>query len=233
VSFVVRRGEILGIAGLMGAGRTELASTIFGLLPHEAGEIRVNGRPVHVDNPSSAMRSGIMMLPEDRKRSGIVPGHSVLENMTLASLRRFCRGPWIDRRAEREAVQTTMRSLEVKARRPDDQIDTLSGGNQQKIMIARALLVEPEVLILDEPTRGIDVGAKAEIHDLIRRFARSGKAVIILSSELPEILSLSHRVLVMRSGAITAELDPQRTTEHEILTFAMPASAASQPEDAA
>ena len=233
VSFVARRGEVLGFAGLMGAGRTELASTIFGLLPREEGEVRVNGALVHVANPSDAMRGGIMMLPEDRKRSGIVPGHSILENMTLASLRRFCRGPWIDRRAEREAVRATMRSLEVKARRPDDQIETLSGGNQQKVLIARALLVEPEVLILDEPTRGIDIGAKAEIHGLIRRFARSGKAVIMLSSELPEILSLSDRVLVMRGGAISAELDPHRTTEHEILTFAMPANAAGQPDHAA
>ena len=115
VSFVAR-GEVVGIAGLMGAGRTELASTIFGLLPQAEGEVRVNGAPVHVANPADAMRSGIMMLPEDRKRSGIFPGHSVLENMTLASLRRFCRGPWIDRRAERDASRTTMRSLEVKAR---------------------------------------------------------------------------------------------------------------------
>jgi ABC-type sugar transport system ATPase subunit len=232
VSFVARRGEVLGFAGLMGAGRTELASTIFGLLPREEGEVRVNGALVHVGNPSDAMRAGIMMLPEDRKRSGIVPGHSILENMTLASLQRFCRGPWIDRHAERDAVRANMRSLEVKARRPDDQIETLSGGNQQKVLIARALLVEPEILILDEPTRGIDIGAKAEIHGLIRRFARSGKAVIMLSSELPEILSLSDRVLVMRGGAISAELDPHRTTEHEILTFAMPANAAGQPDHA-
>jgi inositol transport system ATP-binding protein len=223
VSFVAHRGEILGIAGLMGAGRTELASAIFGLIPLEGGEIRVNGTPVHIASPADAIHCGIVMVAEDRKLSGVVPGMSVQSNMTLASLRRFCRGPWIGSRAESQAVGGQIRSLAIKTRGSGQQIDFLSGGNQQKVMIARALLTEPEVLILDEPTRGIDIGAKAEVHNLIRRLARSGKAVILISSELPEILSLSDRVLVMRGGAISAELDPNRATETQILRFAMPA----------
>jgi ABC-type sugar transport system ATPase subunit len=227
VSFIARRGEILGVAGLMGAGRTELASSIFGLIPPEEGEIRVNGRPVRITSPATAIQNGIVMVAEDRKLSGIVPGMSVQNNMTLASLRRFCRGPWIESGAESHAAGGQIRSLAIKTRGPGQPIDFLSGGNQQKVMIARALLTEPEVLILDEPTRGIDIGAKAEVHNLIRQLARSGKAVILISSELPEILSLSDRILVMRGGGISAELDPHRTTEDEILTFAMPAGDAA------
>ena len=227
VSFVLRRGEILGIAGLMGAGRTELASVIFGLIPPEQGEIRMNGRPVRIASPADAIHSGIAMVSEDRKLSGIVPGMSVQNNMTLASLRRFCRGPWIASRAESQAVSGQMRSLAIKTRGPGQPVDSLSGGNQQKVMIARALLTEPEVLILDEPARGIDIGAKAEVHHLIRQLARSGKAVLLISSELPELLSLSDRILVMRGGGISAELVPNRTTESEILRFAMPAGNAA------
>lgn len=220
VSFEARRGEIVGIAGLMGAGRTELACAIFGLAPVK-GEIRVSGRRVEIRSPADAIAAGIAMVTEDRKGSGIVPGMSLKENLTLASLGRVCHGPWIDRRAENETADGQIEALGIKARR-DQAVDSLSGGNQQKVMIAKALLTRPEVLILDEPTRGIDIGAKAEVHGMMRRLARSGKAIVMISSDMAEVLAVSDRILVMRSGELSAELDPRRTTQEEILKFAMP-----------
>jgi inositol transport system ATP-binding protein len=222
VSFSLRRGEIVGIAGLMGAGRTELASAIFGLAPASRGAIRVKGRQVRIASPADALANGIAMVTEDRKVSGIVPLMSVKENMTLASLDRAPRAPWIDGRGEAQRTSEQMEALRIKARDHDQPIWTLSGGNQQKIMIARALLCDPDVLILDEPTRGIDVGAKAEVHEIMRRLARAGKAILMISSEMPEILALSDRILVMEAGRLRGELDPRRATQEGILKLAMP-----------
>ena len=219
VNFSVRRGEIVGIAGLMGAGRTELASAIFGLAPATSGEIRVNGRAARIGSPADAIAHRIVMVAEDRKQSGIVPGMSVKHNMTLSSLGGSL---WIDARAETARAGEQMRALGIKARDDDQPIGTLSGGNQQKVMIAKALLCDPEVLILDEPTRGIDIGAKAEVHEIMRRLARAGKAILMISSEMPEILALSDRILVMEAGRLRAELDPRRTTQEGILKLAMP-----------
>ena len=222
VSFHVRRGEILGIAGLMGAGRTRLVSAIFGLAPAASGEIRVNGRPVRIASPRDAIDHGIALVTEDRKKFGLVPGMSVKQNLTLASLRQCCRGPWIDHGRENRVADTQIAALAIRARDRNQRASSLSGGTQQKIVLAKALLTRPAILILDEPTRGIDIGAKNEIYAIIRRLAAEGTAVIMVSSEMPEILALGRRILVMREGAVTAELDPRRTTQEEILQYAMP-----------
>ena len=222
VNFDVRRGEILGLAGLMGAGRTELVSAIYGLAPADAGEIRVGEEPVRIASPRHAIRHGIAMVNEDRKEFGLVLKMSVKHNLTLANLRRCCRGWLIDHRAENAVADDRIRACSIKTTGRNQPVSHLSGGNQQKVALAKALLSEPDILILDEPTRGIDIGAKAEIYAAISQLARAGKAIIMVSSELPEILSLSDRILVMREGAITAELNPRQTTPAEILKFAMP-----------
>ncbi|MCF7673895.1 MAG: sugar ABC transporter ATP-binding protein [Akkermansiaceae bacterium] len=218
VSFTLRRGEILGVGGLMGAGRTEVANALYGLAPATVGEIRVAGKTVRIASPADALKAGIALVTEDRKRFGLVPRMSVQQNLSLASMRTR----WIDRRAEAAVADDQIRKFSIKAAGRDQPVVNLSGGNQQKVVIAKALLTEPEILILDEPTRGIDVGAKAEIHSLISRLARTGKAILVISSELPELLSLSDRLLVMREGEVTAELDPLHTSQEEIMSFAMP-----------
>jgi len=223
VSFALRRGEILGLAGLMGAGRTDVAAAIFGLAPATAGEILVEGRAVAVRSPAAAFAHGIAMVTEDRKEFGFVPNMSVKENVTLASLRRFSHGPFLRRRAEAAAADEEMLRFDVRAAGRDQAVKYLSGGNQQKVAIARALLADPQVLILDEPTRGIDVGAKSEIHALIAGLARAGKAILLISSEMNELLALADRILVMREGAAAAHLTPSATSPEEILRYAMPA----------
>ncbi len=222
VGFHVRRGEILAIAGLMGAGRTRLVSALFGLAPAASGEIRIHGRPVRIASPRDAIDHGIALVTEDRKKFGLVPGMSVKQNLTLANLRQYCRGPWIDYRRENCVADAQISALAIRARDRNQRASSLSGGTQQKIVLAKALLSRPAILILDEPTRGIDIGAKNEIYAIIRRLAAEGTAVIMVSSELPEILALGHRILVMREGAVTAELDPRHTTQEEILHYAMP-----------
>lgn len=222
VSFQVRRGEILGIAGLMGAGRTELMSAVFGLAPASTGEIRVEGRTVCIASPRDAIDHGIAMVTEDRKQFGLVPTMSVKQNVTLANLRRCCRGWMIDHREENRVADEQINTFAIKTRDRNQKTSSLSGGTQQKVVVAKALLTDPAILILDEPTRGIDIGAKSEIYAIMTRLAGEGKAIVMVSSELPEILTLSHRILVMREGAVTAELNPQDTTQEEILKYAMP-----------
>jgi ABC-type sugar transport system ATPase subunit len=222
VSFDLRRGEILGITGLMGAGRTDLMSAIFGLAPADSGKILVNGLPTRISRPADAIRHGIGMVTEDRKRFGLVATMSVAHNMTLASLADCCRGPFIRRGREAEVVAAGTRTFAIKAAAGRQSVSQLSGGNQQKVVIARSLLAGPSIIILDEPTRGIDVGAKAEVYALIAEFAQQGKSVILVSSELPEVLALSDRLLVMRQGAVVAEFVPSRTSQEEVLRYAMP-----------
>jgi inositol transport system ATP-binding protein len=222
INLTLRYGEITGVAGLMGAGRTELVSAIFGLTTADEGEIFRSGRPVQIRHPADAMRCGIAMVTEDRQNSGIVPRMSLKQNLTLAALRRVCRGPWIERDRETQMAHAQVRAFGIRAKDLDQQIRFLSGGNQQKALIARALLAQPDVVILDEPTRGIDIGAKSEIHDMVRSLARDGKAILMVSSEMPEILAVSDRILVMREGMISADLDPGKTSEEEILRFAIP-----------
>jgi inositol transport system ATP-binding protein len=222
ISFALRRGEILGMAGLVGAGRTDVAAAIFGLAPATAGEILIHGRPARIGSPADALARGIAMVSEDRKEFGFVPDMSIQENVTLSSLRRYCWGPLLRRRAEAEAADEQIRRFTVRAAGRNQPVKNLSGGNQQKVVLARALLTDPEVLILDEPTRGIDIGAKAEIYSLITRLAREGKAILLVSSEMNEILSLSSRILVMREGTVAAEVQPKNATPEEILRHAMP-----------
>ena len=219
ISFTLRRGEILGVAGLMGAGRTDLVSAIYGLAPATSGQISVHGKPVRITKPAAAIAAGIALVSEDRKQFGLVLAMSIQHNLSLASLREW----WIDHRKEAAVADAQIRAFAIKAAGRRQPVMQLSGGNQQKVVFAKALLTQPHILILDEPTRGIDIGAKTEIYALINRLASAGTAVLLVSSELPELLLLSDRVLVMREGAITAEFDTPQTTQEQILRFAMPA----------
>jgi len=219
ISFTVRRGEILGFAGLIGAGRSDVAAAIFGLVPAVHGEILVEGRPVRIESPDDAFSLGIAMVTEDRKKYGFIPQMTVRENLTLSSLRNTT----LVRRAREEGIaDEQMRRFAVRAAGREQPLRNLSGGNQQKVVLARVLLADPEILILDEPTRGIDVAAKAEIYDLIRELACSGKAILLVSSEMNEILALSDRILIMREGRAAGEVRPRESSPEEILRRAMP-----------
>ena len=222
VSFQIRRGEVVALAGLMGAGRTEVVSALYGLQPASGGAIRFKGKPLSVRSPQDALAAGIGMVTEDRKGLGLIPALGVDQNITLTSLRTLCRGQLIDHRAEAAIVGAKIAEFSVKASRPSQPIAQLSGGNQQKALLARCLLDDPDLIILDEPTRGIDIGAKAEIYALIQKLARAGKGVLLVSSELPEVLSLAHRIVVLRRGSVAASLDATQTDQETVLRHAMP-----------
>lgn len=217
VSFSVRAGEIVGLAGLVGAGRTEIALALFGLDPRARGAILVNGRPAAIATPAAAMGYGIGLVPEDRKRCGLVLGMSARENITLAILNKLATLGWIRKHKEEERARLYFDRLRVRA--PDTRAvaATLSGGNQQKLVIARWLAANCRLLIVDEPTRGVDVGAKAEIHALIDQMAQSGNGILLISSELPEVLKLSDRVLVMREGRLVGELPRAQASQSAVL----------------
>ena len=217
VSFTLRAGEVLGVAGLVGAGRSEVAQAIFGLDPHATGRLHVAGREVSIRSPREAMRAGIGLVPEDRKRQGLVLSMSAAGNTTLATLRALARLSFIRHRAERALARTYFERLRVRASGPDAPTAGLSGGNQQKLVLAKWLAAECRILILDEPTRGVDVGAKAEIHGLIDELAARGSGVILISSELPEILNLSTRILVLREGHVAGELPRERATQDAVM----------------
>ena len=220
VSFDLRAGEVLGIAGLMGAGRTNVAETLFGVTPATSGSIAIDGEPVTMSDPCLAIRHGLALLTEDRKESGIFACLSVGENMEVAVLSNFASGGFIQS-TRLQALCEEMRSqLRVKTPSLDQCIANLSGGNQQKALLARWLMTHPRILILDEPTRGIDVGAKAEIYRLIANLAAQGLAVIMISSELPEVLGLSDRVMVMHEGRVTGVLDSQDATQERVMHLA-------------
>jgi L-arabinose transport system ATP-binding protein len=221
ISFEVRAGEIVGFAGLVGAGRSELAKVIFGELRMTSGSVEVDGRPVRIHQPTDAIRQGVGFAPEDRKREGLVLVRSVLENTTLAILRRLSRFRLMQRRLERRVAAGFVERLNVRTPSLDQEVGKLSGGNQQKVVLARWLAARPKVLILDEPTRGIDVGAKAEIYRLIDELANEGLGIMFISSELPEILGMSDRIYVMQGGRITGELPGPGTTEEQVLALAM------------
>ena len=221
VSFLVRKGEILGFAGLMGAGRTEVARAVFGADPVDGGEIRVHGRQVRIRSPRDAVAQGIGYLSEDRKQFGLATAMDVQANIAMPSLPRFLRlGTFLDRAAIAEAAGKYVRQLGIRTPSVAQPVKLLSGGNQQKVVIAKWLLRDCDILFFDEPTRGIDVGAKAEIHRLIDALAAQGKAIVMISSELPEILRLSHRVLVMCEGRVTGELDARDATQESIMQLA-------------
>ncbi len=220
VSFSVRRGEILGVAGLMGAGRTEVVETLFGVRTPTSGEILMDGRPISTSSPAESIRRGIGFVSEDRKEIGLVLKRSVKENVSLVELRSFCDGPFLNRKRERRSVGDSIRSLRIKTPSSEQVVRNLSGGNQQKVVVAKWLLANPDLLIMDEPTRGIDVGAKAEIHRLISELAQQGKAIIMVSSEMPEIIGMSDRVVVMHEGRITGEIDRNALSQEAVMHMA-------------
>lgn len=221
VTFDVRRGEILGLAGLVGAGRTETARLIFGLAPCDRGAIELDGRPITIRSPADAVAAGIAYVPEDRRRHGVIPEMSVADNTTLAVLRRIAAHGWLDRRREDALAEAYVERLGVKAPSVAVPVGSLSGGNQQKVALARWLATDPKVLVLDEPTQGIDVGAKAEIHRLMGDLAARGLAIVMISSELPEILGMSDRIAVMHAGRIAAVVDRDGATQESLLALAL------------
>jgi inositol transport system ATP-binding protein len=220
ISFQVRKGEILGLAGLVGAGRTEVVRAIFGLDAIDAGEIRLEGRPLKVRKPADAIGAGIAMVSEDRKAEGLVLCRSVQENTSLANLDKFTRAGLLDLKAEAAKGEAMRQMLKIKTASLATTVQNLSGGNQQKIVLAKWLLGDLKVLILDEPTRGIDVGSKSEIHRLMTQFARQGLAIIMISSELPEVLGMSDRVIVMQEGRQAGELPRAEATQENIMRLA-------------
>jgi ABC-type sugar transport system ATPase subunit len=221
VSFTVRRGEVLGIAGLMGAGRSDLLMAIFGAhAGRVSGEIKLDGRRIHISNPADAIKQGIGFVTEDRKRFGLVLDQTILNNMTLAGLRQISGRFITSIDAESAAGERAMKDLRVKAHSVFTIANTLSGGNQQKVVLAKWLLTNPRVLFLDEPTRGIDVGAKQEIYAQINKLAKSGLAIVLVSSELPEVLGMSDRILVLHEGRLTGEFTRAAATPEEVMACA-------------
>ena len=220
VSFELKKGEILGFSGLMGAGRTETARAIFGADPKESGDIYINGQKVEINSPEDAVKHGIGYLSEDRRRFGIVVQKTVAENTTLSTLEKYMKGLLIDKKAEHKVTQEYVDSLATKTPSVDQLVVNLSGGNQQKVVIAKWLCRDSEILIFDEPTRGIDVGAKNEIYKLMNRLASEGKSIIMISSEMTEILRMSDRIIVMCEGRITGELGIEEVSQEKIMSMA-------------
>ena len=221
VSFEVRAGEILGVAGLVGSGRSNVAETIFGVTPATSGTIEINGKPVTIDSPTTAIRNRMAFLTEDRKDTGCLLILDVLENMQIAVLQdRFVKNGFVAEREVTAVCEEMSRKLRVKTPTLGERVENLSGGNQQKVLIGRWLLTNPRILILDEPTRGIDVGAKAEIHRFVTELARDGVAVIMISSEMPEVLGMSDRIMVMHEGRVTGFLDRAEATQVKVMELA-------------
>jgi rhamnose transport system ATP-binding protein len=220
VSFAVRRGEIVGLAGLVGAGRSEVARALFGIDAIDAGEVLLDGEPVRISSPRAAMRAGLAFVPEDRQHQGLVLEMAIEDNATLPFLRRLARFGVMNRRREREVAEEFTTRLRVKATSLELPAGSLSGGNQQKVVIAKWLATDPQILILDEPTRGIDIGTKAEVHRIISGLAAQGLAILLISSELPEVLAMSDRVLVMHEGRLTGEFARDEASQEAIMRAA-------------
>jgi rhamnose transport system ATP-binding protein len=220
VSFELRKGEILGLSGLVGAGRTEVARAIFGVEPADSGAIWVEGRQVNIGSPSDALALGIAYVPEDRQQHGLVPPMNITQNVTLPILETFAQMSWIDQAAEEGTATEYAKNLDVRAAGLWQKVRELSGGNQQKVVLAKWLATRPRILILDEPTRGIDVGTKAAVHELMSKLASQGLAIIMISSELPEVLGMSDRVVVMYEGHVTGRFSRQEATQEKIMLAA-------------
>ena len=221
INFNIRRGEILGIAGLMGSGRTEIVNSIYGLEKIIKGTIFINGKKVKIRSPKDAIKNSIGLVSEDRKKYGLVLGSSVKHNISLSSLRKFANGLFLNLKKENEMADNQINQLTIKVTSRNQVANFLSGGNQQKVVIAKVLLNDADIIIFDEPTRGIDIGAKSEIYKLMTQLSSKGKAIILISSELPEILGLSDRILVIRGGEIKAELSQAEATQELIMKYAM------------
>jgi ABC-type sugar transport system ATPase subunit len=220
VSFQIRAGEILGLAGLIGSGRSELARAVFGADRRERGDLAIVGRELRSRSPRDAIANGVALLPEDRKRDGLLMKRSIVDNVTLPALASLSRAGVVSERRTRRSSRTLMDRLKVRATGPMARVSSLSGGNQQKVLFARWLLRPPSVFIADEPTRGVDVGAKRAIYELINSLAADGMAVLLISSEYEEVLGLAHRVLVMREGRFVAELSGETMNEDALLRAA-------------
>lgn len=216
-SFKLRAGEILGLAGLVGAGRTETARVLFGLSPCTSGEVRVNGQPVRITSPAEARAAGIVLVPEDRKREGLVMGASVEFNATLPWTGQWMRGCFPDRTGQRAITRQLIERFHIKTQDPTQCVGALSGGNQQKVVVGRWTVSPPKVLILDEPTRGVDVGAREEMFRIIHQLAREGMGVLLISSDLPEVMGLSHRLALYRGGRVLREMDSASATPESVM----------------
>ncbi|MBP3505252.1 MAG: sugar ABC transporter ATP-binding protein [Lachnospiraceae bacterium] len=220
VSFDVHKGEILGFSGLVGAGRSEIMESIFGARPYTKGEVYLKGEKVQFKNPMQAIKAGVALVPEDRKKQGLVLGNSVAFNMTLSSLRFYMNGIAISEKKRKAVIDEFSQKLRLKAASPDIEAGSLSGGNQQKVVLGKWLATKPEVLILDEPTRGVDVNAKFEIYTTINELAKQGIAIIMISSELPEIINMCDNVCVVRAGKLVGKLKKDELTQEEIMKYA-------------
>ncbi|MFS8514569.1 MAG: ATP-binding cassette domain-containing protein, partial [Planifilum fulgidum] len=220
ISFSVRSGEIVGLTGLMGAGRTETARLLFGIDVPDRGKVWVDGKEIRVRHPADAIREGIAFVTENRKEEGLVLSLSVRENLSLPNLDALSARGVIRGEKEKRLVEESIRKLSIKTAGPGQEVRFLSGGNQQKVVIGKWLAASPRVLILDEPTRGVDIGAKEEIYRLMNRLTREGMAILLISSDLPEVLGMSDRVLVMHQGRITSEFKREEATQEKILAAA-------------
>ena len=217
VSFQLRRGEILGFSGLIGAGRTEVARVLFGIDRADVGEIRINDKLVHISSPNAAMRNGLAYVPEDRRQQGLVMDFSISANMTLPILQQFSRLGIVSRSREHDVATDYSQQLQVRSAGINQLVKALSGGNQQKVVLAKWLITNPSILILDEPTRGVDVGAKAEVHRIVSDLAAKGLAIILISSELPEVLAMADRILVMHEGRLTGAFDRAEANQENVM----------------
>lgn len=220
INFHVRKGEIVGFAGLVGAGRTETMRAVFGLDPHQSGTVKINGREVTIKNAKDSIANKLVMLSESRRDDGIVPVRSIKENASLASLKNYIYGGYAHAKKETESIQNMFQKMHVKAPSIETEIGKLSGGNQQKVLLTRWMLCEPEIMILDEPTRGIDVGAKFEIYKLITEIVKENKAVIMVSSELPELIGMCDRIYIMCQGSITGCITREEFSQETIMRYA-------------
>jgi len=223
VSFDLHKGEIMGMAGLVGAGRTEVSQAIFGVDPATSGTIEIDGQPVQITNPQQAMRHGLALVPEDRQHHGLVLPVDITDNIVMPRLSQFTRRGWLRKKEAHQSAYESANRMEVKATTVWQKVQELSGGNQQKVVLAKWLSTNPHILILDEPTRGIDIGTKAAVHSLMSDLAAQGMAILMISSELPEVLGMSDRILVMREGRVTGLFERSEATQGKILQAAMQA----------
>lgn len=219
VSFKLKQGEILGVSGLVGGGRTELAKTIFGVYKKDKGEIILDGKKLDIKSPKDALKNGIVYVSEDRKSEGLVLMMDVRKNITLSALEKFKNALGLNKEKEKEVARDYVGKMNIVTPSINQRVENLSGGNQQKVAIAKALLTDPKVLILDEPTRGVDVGAKREIYDLLNEIKKQGKSIIMISSEMPEVLGMSDRILVMHQGELKGELNRDEATQEKIMSY--------------
>ncbi|HBC27321.1 MAG TPA: sugar ABC transporter ATP-binding protein, partial [Ruminococcaceae bacterium] len=217
VSFSVRKGEIFGIYGLLGAGRTEIFECLMGLRPEHKGEVLLNGEPIRIRSVSEQIARGFAVVPEDRQREGLVQTLSIGKNISLSSLKSYTKGPFLDKKKENGSIDEEIRDIHIKVSDKRLPILSLSGGNQQKVVIGKGILTHPKILLLDEPSRGIDIGAKTEVFDIINQYAERGLSIVVISSELKEIIAIADRIMVLSNGRKTGELIGDEINEDSLV----------------